>query len=108
VRWLRWNLTGGLPLTQVDLIFCRNVLIYFQEPQRDAVVHNLASALRRGGFLVAGYADSLQAYRDILDPIRVSGAVVFRRVGRVDVAQNGSTAAAPRRSAAAAGNRGAS
>jgi chemotaxis methyl-accepting protein methylase len=108
VRWLRWNLTGGLPLTQVDLIFCRNVLIYFQEPQRDAVVHNLASALRRGGFLVAGYADSLQAYRDILDPIRVSGAVVFRRVGRADVVQNTSTAAASRRSVAAAGNQGGS
>jgi chemotaxis protein methyltransferase CheR len=106
VRWLRWNLTGGLPLTQVDLILCRNVLIYFQEPQRDALVRTLVSALRQGGFLIAGYADSLQAYRDILDSIRVSGAVVFRRVGRPDLVQDRAAAAAPWPSAAAAGNRG--
>ncbi|HUI27699.1 MAG TPA: protein-glutamate O-methyltransferase CheR [Candidatus Kryptonia bacterium] len=82
VRWLRCNLTNGLPVTQVDVIFCRNVLIYFQGAQRDALIRNLVAALRRGGFFVAGHADSLQAYRDILEPIRTNGAVFFRRVSR--------------------------
>ncbi|HVN86029.1 MAG TPA: protein-glutamate O-methyltransferase CheR [Candidatus Binatia bacterium] len=82
VRWLRCNLTNGLPVTQVDVIFCRNVLIYFHGAQRDALIRNLVAALRRGGFFVAGHADSLQAYRDILEPIRTNGTVIFRRIRR--------------------------
>ncbi|MBI4516126.1 MAG: protein-glutamate O-methyltransferase CheR [Deltaproteobacteria bacterium] len=82
VRWLRCNLADALPITQVDVIFCRNVLIYFQGTQRDGVVRNLVAALRRGGFFVAGFADSLQAYRDILEPIRTNGTVIFRRIVR--------------------------
>jgi len=82
VRWLRWNLTSGMPVTQVDVIFCRNVLIYFQGAQRRALAGNLVAALQPRGFLVVGYTDSLQAYRDILEPIRTNGAVVFRRAGR--------------------------
>jgi chemotaxis methyl-accepting protein methylase len=82
VRWLRCNLSDGLPVTQVDVIFCRNVLIYFQGAQRDALVRNLVAALRRGGFIVVGYADSLQPYRDILEPIRTNGTVIFRRIQR--------------------------
>jgi chemotaxis protein methyltransferase CheR len=79
VHWLRWNLTSGLPVTQVDVIFCRNVLIYFHGKQRDAVVRNLVGALRPRGFLVVGYTDSLRLYRDILEPIHTNGAVISRR-----------------------------
>jgi chemotaxis methyl-accepting protein methylase len=82
IRWLRWNLTGGLPVMQVDVIFCRNVLIYFQGIQRRTLAGNLVAALHPRGFLVVGYTDSLQAYRDILEPIRINSAVVFRRAGR--------------------------
>jgi chemotaxis protein methyltransferase CheR len=79
VRWLRCNLAGALPISQVDVIFCRNVLIYFQGPQREAIVRNLVAALRRGGFLVVGYADSLLAHRDVLESIRTNGTLIFRR-----------------------------
>ena len=79
IRWLRSNLAAELPVTQVDVIFCRNVLIYFHGPQRDTLVRNLIAGLRRGGFLVTGYADSLHAYRSILQTIRTNNTVIFRR-----------------------------
>lgn len=82
VRWLRWNLTSGLPVTQVDVIFCRNVLIYFRGAQRDTVVRTLIGTLRPRGFLVVGYTDSLQPYRDLLEPVRTNGALIFRRIAR--------------------------
>jgi chemotaxis protein methyltransferase CheR len=43
----------------VDIIFCRNVLIYFERPRQEAVLKNLAMVLQPGGFLVVGHAESI-------------------------------------------------
>lgn len=43
----------------VDVIFCRNVLIYFERPTQEAVVNRLASHLRPGGFLLLGHSESM-------------------------------------------------
>ena len=40
-----------------DLILCRNVVIYFTEPVRDALHERLASALRPGGYLMVGSSE---------------------------------------------------
>jgi chemotaxis protein methyltransferase CheR len=40
-----------------DLILCRNVVIYFTEPVRDALHQRLASALRPGGYLMVGSSE---------------------------------------------------
>jgi chemotaxis protein methyltransferase CheR len=42
-----------------DVIFCRNVLIYFNQDAKHKAVTNLESKLRRGGFLLLGHAESL-------------------------------------------------
>lgn len=42
----------------VDVIFCRNVLIYFDKKTQKAVVERLASHLRPGGFLILGHSES--------------------------------------------------
>lgn len=44
---------------QMDLIFCRNVLIYFDHPARKKVVENFHSNLVEGGYLLLGHAESL-------------------------------------------------
>ena len=43
----------------VDVIFCRNVLIYFERATQEAVVRQLASHLRPGGFLLLGHSESV-------------------------------------------------
>ncbi|MGX5777449.1 CheR family methyltransferase [Methylorubrum zatmanii] len=43
----------------VDVIFCRNVLIYFDKPTQKAVLGRLAAHLRPGGFLVVGHSESM-------------------------------------------------
>lgn len=43
----------------VDLIFCRNVLIYFDKPTQKAVVGKLRSHLRPGGYLLLGHSESM-------------------------------------------------
>ncbi|PTM39663.1 protein-glutamate O-methyltransferase [Bosea sp. 124] len=43
----------------VDVIFCRNVLIYFDKPTQQAVLSRLASHLRPGGYLMLGHSESM-------------------------------------------------
>lgn len=42
-----------------DVVFCRNVLIYFDRPTQERVVKALASRLRPGGYLFIGHSESL-------------------------------------------------
>jgi len=79
VRFLQCNLATTIPIFQVEVIFCRNVLIYFSPIQRQEVLRSLLASLRLGGFLVTGSADSTWEHRDVLQPIRVSGTIVYRR-----------------------------
>jgi chemotaxis protein methyltransferase CheR len=44
-----------------DLILCRNVVIYFTEPVRDALHERLAGALRPGGYLMVGSSERVSA-----------------------------------------------
>lgn len=43
----------------VDVIFCRNVLIYFDKPTQEAVISRLVSHLRPGGYLMLGHSESM-------------------------------------------------
>ena len=54
---------------QFDLIFCRNVLIYFTPEGRAAVIERLTSRLTPGGLLFVGHAESLHAHRERLRPV---------------------------------------
>lgn len=60
----------------VDLIFCRNVLIYFDKPVQEAVVSRLCEKLRPGGYLFLGHSESISG----LDlPLTAVAGTVFRR-----------------------------
>ncbi len=43
----------------MHLIFCRNVLIYFDKPTQSKVVERLCSHLRPGGYLIVGHSESM-------------------------------------------------
>jgi chemotaxis protein methyltransferase CheR len=44
-----------------DLVLCRNVVIYFTEPVRDALHRRLATALRPGGYLMVGSSERVSS-----------------------------------------------
>lgn len=60
----------------MDLIFCRNVLIYFDKPTQEQVVRRLADCLRPGGYLFLGHSESIAGF-DL--PLTVVANTVFQR-----------------------------
>ncbi|HEV7559126.1 MAG TPA: CheR family methyltransferase, partial [Kofleriaceae bacterium] len=64
-----------------DVIFCRNVVMYFTEAKLDAFVHRLATALAPGGYLFLGHAETLRARTDELELCHTHGTFYYRRGG---------------------------
>lgn len=45
--------------TDFDIIFCRNVLIYFDKPTQEAVIRKLIDNLKSGGYFFLGHSESI-------------------------------------------------
>jgi len=60
-NFMRMNLMDpSYPVDRdVDIIFCRNVLIYFDKPTQRKVVEQLCTHLRPGGFFIVGHSESM-------------------------------------------------
>ena len=67
-------------LSDLDAIFCRNVMIYFDRPTQTRVIASLAERLRPGGYLYVGHSETAQTQCEGLE--RVAPAVYRRTEGR--------------------------
>jgi chemotaxis protein methyltransferase CheR len=60
IEFRRLNLLDPVPqIGRFALIFCRNVMIYFDRPTQQRVVEHLAGCLEPGGYLLTGHAESI-------------------------------------------------
>ena len=64
IRFRRLNLMGTWPMKNpFDLIFCRNVMIYFDRPTQGELINRYHDALRPGGVLIVGHSESMTGIR---------------------------------------------
>ena len=62
-----------------DVIFCRNVIIYFDTPTTQGVLTQFHNALAPGGYLFLGYSESLFRLFEGFELTEVAGAFLYRR-----------------------------
>lgn len=63
-----------------DVIFCRNVLIYFSEMALKTAIQNFAELLRPGGLLFLGHSESIIGLTHTFQAERLGSCIAYRRV----------------------------
>ncbi|HBR15992.1 MAG: hypothetical protein A3G39_04990 [Deltaproteobacteria bacterium RIFCSPLOWO2_12_FULL_43_16] len=76
VRYGRLDIVKDFPLSKIDILFCRNLFMYFEKKLQREVFEKLDFALKPGGILVLGKAEILPAsflsrYKEIKERSRV-------------------------------------
>ena len=106
VIFARQNLIADAPFSRLDLILCRNLLIYLEPEVQKRVISLLHFALAPGGLLFLGNAESIGTADDLFDTASRKWHV-YRRVGptpydRVHMPAMAQAERAPQRDAAPA------
>jgi chemotaxis protein methyltransferase CheR len=79
VSFRELNLQQGYePLGKFQVIFCRNVLIYFSADLKRNILARLAAALQPGGYLFLGAAEAITGYSDAFEMVRLPLGIVYR------------------------------
>ena len=82
VRFEFLNLSDQARMKQMagfDIIFCCNVLIYFDQKSKIQVVSNLYDAMNRGGYLFIGYAESLHGISTAFKLVNFPKTVAYKK-----------------------------
>jgi two-component system CheB/CheR fusion protein len=75
----RHNIIHDAPISHVDLILCRNLMIYLEATTQETVLPRLHYALREGGYLCLGKAETQLARSRLFEPANLKQRV-FRKV----------------------------
>ena len=79
VRFSNQNLIKDPPFSQIDLLSCRNLLIYLENSLQDSVVKTFHYSLREGGILVLGNSESINRTPELFEDM-ARGRRMFRRL----------------------------
>ncbi|NQX93992.1 MAG: protein-glutamate O-methyltransferase CheR [Erythrobacter sp.] len=80
VRFRELNLLRGWPFEGLfDVIFCRNVMIYFDDPTKERLVLRFAQQLKPGGYLYIGHSERVAGEANAL--LRCVGPTIYQRTG---------------------------
>ena len=78
VHFYKFNLIKDLPdYDEWDIIFCRNVMIYFDTETKTMVIEKLRLALKKNGYLIVGGSESLNGIPHSLQYVEPS---VYKKV----------------------------
>ncbi|MCC7363260.1 MAG: protein-glutamate O-methyltransferase CheR [Dehalococcoidia bacterium] len=77
VQFRRQDLLSDPYPKDVDLILCRNVVIYFTEPAKQVIYTSFAQALRPGGYLFVGGSEMIMRSQEL--GFRATGTSIYQR-----------------------------
>lgn len=65
-------------LGRFDVVFCRNVLIYFSQERKRDIISRIARSLNPGGHLFLGSTESMSGNEDLFEMRNLAGGLVYR------------------------------
>lgn len=65
-------------MKEIDAIFCRNVIIYFDDKDKGRCIDNLRRSLTKGGYLFLGHSENLSRSSSLFDVARLKQTVAYR------------------------------
>lgn len=89
-RFVRLNLNDVMqgdshpdisPTEPFDIVFCRNVMIYFSSACQQQLVNSLYRIIAPGGYLFTGDAEPLHLFSHDFTPVREAGCLIYRKTG---------------------------
>jgi two-component system CheB/CheR fusion protein len=80
VVFARQNVISDPPFSRMDLISCRNVLIYFEPGLHKKVMPVFHYALKPGGFLYLGASESTAAFTELFEPVDKKHKIYAKKV----------------------------
>jgi chemotaxis protein methyltransferase CheR len=79
VTFAHMNLASAVYVGRMDLIFCMNVLIYFSEERRRALVQRFYDSLEPGGYLFLGHSESISKMPVKFQAIVLNDCILYRK-----------------------------
>jgi chemotaxis protein methyltransferase CheR len=83
VRFYEGNILNRLflkGLGKFHYVFCKNLLIYFDDRARFQAINNLYDVMVDGGYLFLGHAESVSKSSSLFEPVKIDGSIVYRKV----------------------------
>ena len=90
----RNDLVDDAPISKIDLLVCRNTLMYFDSQTQARVLNRFHFALRDGGYLFLGKAETLSTHTNVFEPVDLQRRVFSKVPSKVppvryEMARNG-------------------
>lgn len=79
VKFKHFNLLDNFGLLgKFDIVFCRNVLIYFSSEQKSDILRRIHASLKPGGYLFLGASESLNDTQHLFEMVHCSPGIIYR------------------------------
>jgi two-component system, chemotaxis family, CheB/CheR fusion protein len=89
------NVVQDPAFSNMDLVSCRNLLVYMEPPLQRRAIEAFHYALRPDGFLILGSAESVGRNRDLFESVSETRCVLRRRNGRPKARRGAAAPAEP-------------
>jgi chemotaxis protein methyltransferase CheR len=63
----------------IDVVFCRNLLIYFDDISRRTAAETFFDAMNPGGFICLGHSESMSRISNLFTPRKFSEGIVYQK-----------------------------
>lgn len=81
ISFVHMNLADPAYVGKIDCIFCMNVLMYFSEQRRIALLHRFYESLEPGGYFLLGHSETLSHSPVKFEPVVMGGYRLYRKPG---------------------------